>query len=252
MEEPKRYLIVHKIFGYSFAALFLLMFIAMVWRAPVHWEGSSPRVAGHVALAVAVLFLLSLKILIPRYFRRLSGTLFGLGIIIYAMSFALFGVTGGYYIIRHAKDEPGVTYEEIPHPDTELGKELFITKCSTCHVLRDIMRPREVESWKEVINKMVDLAAPRITVDEGSQILYYLSQTHVPERPSPQEEPSMLEQHCLPCHEAGEIRKRDHSRTEWRALVEQMHEYAPTIVPANKFDEIVDRLVSNSAADAGE
>ncbi len=68
---------------------------------------------------------------------------------------------------------------------------------------------------------MVDLAEPRITLDEASQILHYLSLTHVPKRAKPPESATLIEIHCLSCHEAQEIYSHRHSETGWREIIQR-------------------------------
>jgi hypothetical protein len=216
----------------------------MLERVESYWEESSPRIALHVALAVALFFLLAVKVLIPRFFSGLGKNLFFLGIGVYVTAFTLVGITGGYYLVRVVKSVPYVSHAEIPRHilDERLGKELFISKCSTCHMLKDIMKPRSVESWEQVVNEMVELAEPRINIDEASQILHYLTLTHVPEPFSGFEKASLIEKHCLPCHQPKEIYGQSLSRTAWKEIVEQMNEYDSEIVPKDKINEIVDFL----------
>lgn len=241
-KNPHLYTKVHKVTGYLFAVLFLFMFVTMVWRVEDYWEESSARTALHVLLAVVVLFLLTIKILIPRYFKRLSSHLFGLGITIYAMVFSLVCITAGYYIIWKAEYKPYVAYVRGQMMDENLGKQLFITKCSTCHILSEIMRPRGMKDWQDIVNRMIVLDAPRITVDEGDQILYYLSKTHLPKPVPTAATANPVERHCLPCHKITDIYKVKHTRAEWEAILKQMNTYSPETVPKDKINEIVNFL----------
>jgi len=87
--NPKSYVAIHKVSGYVFAALFLVMFVGMTMRMKNYDEEWSARVAIHVTMAIGLLFLLAMKVLIPRFFNRLSGNLFALGMIVYALSFCV-------------------------------------------------------------------------------------------------------------------------------------------------------------------
>jgi hypothetical protein len=158
------------------------------------------------------------------------------------LGFTLVCITAGYYLIWKSEYKPYVAYISGHMMDENLGKELFITKCSTCHILSDIMRPRGVRDWQDIMNRMIVLAAPRITVDEGNQILYYLSKTHVP-RPVPATvTANPVERHCLPCHKITDIYKVKHTRAEWEAIIKQMNTYDPDVVPQDKVQGIVNFL----------
>lgn len=245
IKNPKRIILIHKISGWVFTALFAVMFIFMIQRVEDYWEESSPRIALHVALAVGLLFLLTIKILIPKVFRGLSKHLLPIGLLVYFTGFTLVGISGGYYLVRVAKGTPYISHVELPEHLRELriGKELFITKCSICHALKEIMAPRSPESWETVVNEMVKLAEPRINPDEAAQILHYLTETHVPEPFEGPADASLLEKHCLPCHDALEIFKDSHTRASWTEVVEKMNGYSPDIVPEYKIEEIVEYLL---------
>jgi hypothetical protein len=129
--------------------------------------------------------------------------------------------------------------------DERLGKELFIDKCATCHMLERIMQPRSVQSWETVVNEMVSLASPRITLDEAGQILHYLTLTHVPRTKEIPVEATLTQRHCLPCHEPAELFTKRYNRAGWAEIVRKMHKYDPDIVPLEKTDEIVDFLLKN-------
>lgn len=236
---------IHRWAGWGFAVLFLMLFIFMVERAEEYWEASSARIALHVALAVASFFLLLVKVMIPRFFRRLSKHLFAIGVSLYLLGFTLVLITAGYYLIWKVREIPYISHAELPAHilDVELGKQLFIDECSTCHILDRIMRPRSISAWENIVNEMVALAAPRITVDEAAQILHYLKQTHVPQKVEMPQAPIPLQKYCLPCHARHEIFSEDHTKMEWTAIVQRMREYGPDIIPEERIEEIVDFLL---------
>jgi hypothetical protein len=247
LDHPERYTRLHKWFGWLFVVLFLVLFISMLERIENYYEESSPRITFHIVLSVALFLLILVKVSIPRFFRMLGKHLFLLGIVVYLTAFTLVVITAGYYIIWKYKEEPYISHAEIPEhmKDIDLGKELFIVKCSTCHLLKNIMQPRSLESWEKIVNEMVKIAEPRITIAEANQILHYLSATHTPEKISLPSSASLLEKHCLPCHSAKEIWSHSYSRSGWREIVKKMNEYDPEIVPLEKIEALVDFLIKN-------
>jgi hypothetical protein len=240
--DYRRYAAWHRVAGWVFVILFLIMFLFMLQRVENFWEESPPRIALHVTFAVALLFLLALKVLIPRFFPKLLKNMFPLGTTVYLLAFTLVWITAGYYLVRQYRGTPYLSHAELPlHVfDTDLGKQLFIARCSTCHLLENIMQRRDVQSWEEVVSRMIELAAPRITPTEGAQILHYLAETHAPLAVKGE---TILEQHCLPCHKPIEIFETNFSRAGWLEVVIQMRQYGPELIPEEKIDEIVDYFV---------
>lgn len=243
--NPKLYMKWHKVSGWIYVTLFFIIFIFMVSRIGDFWEEDSARIALHASLSVGLLFLLFIKIIIPRVFPRLGKHLFSLGIAVYFIGFILVGITGGYHLVWIYRQTPYISHAAIPDhmADLQLGKELFIMKCSTCHSLDKIMNFRSAENWADVVNEMMIHAEPRIKPDEASQILYYLTQTHVPKPLEPAEEATLLQRYCLPCHAASDILKHSYTRVGWLEITKEMNSYDPGIVPEDKIDEIVDYLI---------
>jgi hypothetical protein len=219
--------------------------VTMVMRIEEFWEPGAARVALHIALALAVLVLLAIKISIPRFFPRLSGHLFFLGVTVYTLSFTLVAITAGYYLVWKMNQKPYISHFAIENNimDQDLGKQLFIDKCSTCHVLERIMQPRSPKDWERVINNMVALAAPRIKVDEATQILNYLVHNQVP-KPATETDGGIVARTCLRCHQPTEIFAANRTAEEWRMIVLQMNKIDPQVVPADQTDQIVQALMS--------
>ena len=242
--HPSLHSKLHKFAGWIFIVLFLVFFIVMLGRLRNYWEELPSRLTLHIVLALVLFLLLLVKVTIARFFPSLAKNLFLLGLGAYIAAFTLVGITGGYYLIRRFEHLPYIYHAELPEQmlDERLGKELFISKCSTCHMLKDVMKPRSKEAWEKVANEMFLLAEPRITADEIGQLLYYLTSTHVPKPFTGSEDASIVEKHCLPCHEAKDIYEKRFSRAAWMEILEEMNGYGPELVPKEKLPEIADFL----------
>jgi hypothetical protein len=247
VEDYQRLAGYHRWSGRRGFVLFFFLFIFMLARIEDQWEESSARIALHVALATALVVLSILKVSIPRYFPKLRQHLFLVGVSVYVAAFTLVGITAGYYLIWKYEEVPYLSHAELSPKmlETAMGKQLFIEKCSTCHLLENIMHPRSKESWDKIMNRMLKLAAPRITPAEGGQILHYLAVTHTPRSVR---EGSLLQMYCFPCHEKEfDILIENYSRSDWRESVRRMREHGPSIIPEEKVGEIVDFLVQKTA-----
>jgi hypothetical protein len=239
IENPRRQLIWHKITGYSFASLALFMFVMMVWRARAYWLANSPVVALHVTLAFSFLLLLMLKIVTARYYKHFGGRLFSLGVVVYLLAFALIGLAASHHMVWRLRKKAELTYGEAPVADTGLGKELLVSRCSGCHPLSDVLRPRSAEAWKEDVGRMLERSHSILTVDEANLILQYLIENMSPRTVPASAGAAPLEKFCLPCHELTEVLGVRRSREEWQVIVTKMHSLGPDIIPAKNIDEIV-------------
>jgi hypothetical protein len=92
---------------------------------------------------------------------------------------------------------------------------------------------------------MVELAQPKISTGEGSQILSYLAKNFNPKRIETPASASLVEKHCLPCHAATEIYKTPHSLIAWKVIIKKMSELDENIVPPDKMNKIAEYLMKN-------
>ncbi len=170
--------VIHQVAGWSFAILFAVMVTVMGERMTRHWEPLPAMTTVHCTLAVAMLLLLTLKLVIPRFFPGLAKHLFLLGVSVFMMAFTLVGISAGYYLVLKIRKIPYISHNDLTNtePDAERGKQLLIVKCATCHVVKDILsNNNSPEEWERIVNRMVKLAAPQITPGEARQIIYFLS-----------------------------------------------------------------------------
>ncbi len=243
IEDPRRYIRWHKITGYIFTALALFMFATMLWRASGYWFPTSPVVAVHVTLAFTFLFLLTLKILIARFYKRLSGHMFILGTGAYLLAFALISLTSSHHLIWRIEKKAELSYGDAPIVDPELGKGLLVEKCSSCHSLSNILKPRGEEAWEAIVGEMIERSHSMMTIDEANHILYYLVENVSPRPVSTAPGADPVDTYCVSCHDAPEVLKAPRSREEWEAIVTRMRRHHPDIVPEKDIDRIVESLM---------
>lgn len=252
-EPGPRQLLLHRIFGWAFFAAFLVLIGTMFRRFYAYWEEDSPRIVFHYTAAFALLLLLLLKVAIPRLYPGFRKHLFPLGFSVFLFAFLAAASALSHYLVRMTQQTPYISHGSISSaPDLELGKQLFIERCRTCHVLDTILRPRPAKAWENVVNAMSKLAWPRIRPDEAKQILYYLTTTRMPRGPSAGTGEPALDEQCLPCHEPGEIFARPRTRNEWDAVVTRMSGISPNLVHAADQGRIVDALVASQSRAAAQ
>ena len=244
-EPSPRQLILHRVFGWAFVAAFLVLIATMFVRFYAYWEEDSPRIVIHYTAAFALLVLLLLKIAIARRYPGFRTHLFALGVVVFLLAFLTAASALSHYLVRMTQRAPYISHASLSSaPDLELGKQLLIERCRTCHVLDTILRPRPAKAWENVVDAMAKLAWPRIRPDEARQILHYLITTRVPRDPSAGTGYEVLDEHCLPCHEPAEVLAGQRSREEWVAVVARMSEIAPELVHVADHGRIVDALLA--------
>jgi mono/diheme cytochrome c family protein len=241
-QPTPRQILWHQFFGWVFAASFVVLFATMFVRFYSFWEEHPPRIVFHYTVAFAIPLLLFLKIAIPRKYPSLRKHLFQLGVVVLLLALLTAGSGLAHYFVRLTQKTPYLSHApDKAEPDLAMGKELFIERCGTCHLLENILRPRPAQNWEKVVEDMTMIAWPRIRPDEATQILFYLTETRSPKDGGAG--PSELQTHCFSCHETGEIFTKQRTRREWDAIVRAMTDIAPEKVPANQHDRIVDALV---------
>lgn len=169
----------HRICGWTFALIYLWMVVEMLDRMEHYWEELSPLTTLHCTFAVLLFMLLVAKLLIPRFFPGFAKYLFPLGFSVFLTAFCLVGISGGFFLLRKVQRFPYISHADLSDSvlDVSLGRQLFITKCSTCHVLNEILDRRSATEWEQTVNRMMANASPRISPGEGRQILHFLVTT---------------------------------------------------------------------------
>jgi len=244
LSRPDLYTKIHHIAGWSFTTLFAVIFMYMMTRAANYHEEFGARITFHFTLAIALFCLLAIKISVPRVFPNLGKNLFSLGAGVYLLAFPMVIITAGYHLEKLITREPYVYHGAFDKDfaDERLGKEFLITKCSTCHVLETILKPRSEKAWGVIVNRMVDLAQPKIRAGEASQILAYLGKNFAPKQIKATAGASLIEIHCLPCHAEEDIYKTPYNLTAWKVIIRKMSGHDEKIVPPEKVNELAEYL----------
>jgi hypothetical protein len=179
----RAFLIIHRVAGWSFALVFVVMTVVMTERMTRHWEPLSALNTVHGTLAVALLFLLTLKLVIARFFPGLAKHLVLIGFSSFLLAFTLVGISAGYYLVLKIRKIPYISHNDLSNTelDAQRGKQFLIVKCATCHVVKDILSYNTPEEWERIVNRMVKLASPQITPGEARQIIYFLATEYGPQ-----------------------------------------------------------------------
>ncbi|CAG35236.1 c-type cytochrome [Desulfotalea psychrophila] len=220
----------HRILGYLFIALFALILFFMIEKAAGLQQELSARAVFHIALALALIPLLLVKVLVVRRLPHCSEKLPLLGITIFTFSFVLSGITAGYYIL-HRSDFVYTTLsvQDSDVLDIELGKALMTGKCNKCHSLERVYRAYKSEDdWVVTVNRMAQLDSPNITGFDLKQVLNYLLKQQEERQGRRQVDPenemgrSLVSRKCTLCHNLDRVFEAKKSAKEWTVTVERM------------------------------
>jgi mono/diheme cytochrome c family protein len=147
----------HRISGYLYVLLFLLISYLCISYAAVSRTELSPRAALHVLLTLSIIALFLMKVLFVRVYRQFYVQARTIGIMLGIMSFVLIGLSAGFYLTvsRFGQDRsldksayyvlrgpflavqqtgiPGVAAIRTDRLSIERGRALFASRCSACH-----------------------------------------------------------------------------------------------------------------------
>ena len=148
--DPQTLRKVHRLSGMVFFLLSAaIAYICIDFLAKTKGE-PSPRAAMHSVLSVAVLFIVSLKILFNRVYRQFYAYLQTMGLILAFSSFSMIGSSAGYFLVvskfgreipapksverkMDAGQEGTVMIAKTDPMSIARGKELYESKCTFCH-----------------------------------------------------------------------------------------------------------------------
>jgi hypothetical protein len=201
---PPGLMLVHRLVGYAYAALYVYLMVHMVPRLWSYEVEFPARTVAHFVLGMSIGILLLVKISIVRFFRHLESTLvpfLGTGILI--CTFLLIGLSvpfalkevylhettvGGAAfspenierlgkLIPKAGFPAGVGTAELTAVNSlKQGRDVLLEKCVQCHDLRTVLvRPRTPQNWVETVTRMASRAVFNpISEEEQWRVAAYL------------------------------------------------------------------------------
>jgi rubredoxin/mono/diheme cytochrome c family protein len=197
--RPRRAVLTHRVFGYVFLAIYLVLLVQMVPRLWSYQIEFPARTVLHIALGLAIGTALVLKIVIVRFFRRLDPSLVPpLGTAILVGSVVLIGIsvpsafreaaaTGRLFAEENQQRvatllaQTGLSGQQcagLASPDSlRAGQRILRRQCVDCHDLRTVLaRPRTPDNWRQTVRRMADrsLLVKPLEESEQWQVTAYL------------------------------------------------------------------------------
>jgi ferredoxin-NADP reductase len=96
---------IHRVAGYAFIALFVILCYFMLLRVKGWQDELSPRLILHIALAFSLAPLLLVKVIVARYQNSSRGLLIALGIGIFTIAFSLVALNLSIHYLRSASTD---------------------------------------------------------------------------------------------------------------------------------------------------
>ncbi len=186
-EAPRWAMILHRVLGYVFVILYVLLMWKMVPRLYEYQVEFPARTTAHIILGFTIGFLLLLKIAILRFFRHFEEWMPALGISIMLGTVILLGLSLPYVLQERAlaQTAPGgdamsdqsrdrvakllptaglpasVSVATLATEDAlHRGRAVLLDNCVKCHDLRTILaKPRTPEGWWNTVERMADKPA---------------------------------------------------------------------------------------------
>jgi rubredoxin/mono/diheme cytochrome c family protein len=182
----------HRIFGYAFLALYVLLMWQMVPRLWTYQIELPARTVMHMSLGMAVGVLLLLKIAIVRFFQRLDAALVpALGTALLVASAVLIGIavppafrealaTNRLFteencrrvetLLVQAGLDNRASAELASHASLRAGQRVLRQQCIECHDLRTVIaRPRTPDAWRQTVRRMAERTTLLAPIDEQQQ-----------------------------------------------------------------------------------
>jgi mono/diheme cytochrome c family protein len=201
---PKGLMILHRILGYLYFAVYVAMMVMMVPRMWTYQVEFPPRTVAHIILALTIGVVLIIKLSIIRFFRHLEEWMPYLGTLLLLCTVLLLGLSlpftfkerhfankvvgGNVYsaqnLERMKKVLPEAGFPKEAPVDKlssveslKAGRRVLLSECVQCHDLKTILvRPRAPQDWVQTVTRMADkpTLTKEITEEEQYQVAAYL------------------------------------------------------------------------------
>jgi len=125
----------HKVAGALFSVMFLVISYFCLHYVEMAGDGLSTRAVFHGILALALFFVLALKISIVQFYKQFLRYVPGLGMTVFGLAFIVFFTSAGYFFLVTEKTiVAGEAASEVSEASgVERGRALFDNQCSFCH-----------------------------------------------------------------------------------------------------------------------
>jgi ferredoxin-NADP reductase len=233
-KTSSRMLALHRIGGYLFIGLFLVMAYFMVARFRNGGADTSPTVSIHLALAMILSPLLFIKVLIARYYKTQQGLLMPIGLTIFVLSFVLITSTTGPYLARASKiEQVSLDPGRVPPVRIDLNQasDLMQKRCSKCHNLDRVVGARkDAQGWLATVSRMRSMPGAGISELDAQTIVSWLVSQNTPrgseEAARMEVARALVDQRCGRCHTLDRVYKTIQTPEQWRETVSRMVAYA--------------------------
>jgi rubredoxin/mono/diheme cytochrome c family protein len=191
--SPGRVVLAHRVFGYFFLAIYVLLIVQMVPRLWAYQIEFPARTVVHISLGMAVGVILLLKIGIVRFFRRLDQSLVPmLGTSLLVGSVVLVGISAPFAFqealatsrllseknrerVRLLLVQTGLDEAECKRlaaaESLRNGQRILRQECIACHDLRTVLaKPRTPANWRQTVARMADRTTMLNPLEEDEQL----------------------------------------------------------------------------------
>ena len=197
-DAPHSLIVVHRLLGYVFVAIYVYLMIQMVPRMWTYQIELPARTVIHLAIGFTIGAILVAKIVVVRFFKHMEAKLAPLlGTALFVCTVVLMGLALPFvfreYLLRSqamsgetfsgeslqrvrehlpkAGLSDSVFLNELASPEGLMaGREVLMGRCTQCHDLRTVLaRPRTPAVWRETVRRMANRSTVLQAIDEREQ-----------------------------------------------------------------------------------